>query len=89
MQSDKEKASCSESEKALKSVRERRKEKRGGQENTGRQTFKHSRMGIVSCINSIGGLLILAGCIFYAFMARGNAHGIIGGLAVLSPGPVH
>ena len=41
-------------------------------------------MGIVSCINSIGGLLILAGCIFYAFMARGNAHGIIGGLAVLS-----
>ena len=32
----------------------------------------------------IGGLLILAGCIGYAFFARGNAHGIIGGLAILS-----
>ena len=63
--------------------RDKERKKRGARK-YGQANFKHSRMGIVSCINSIGGLLILAGCIFYAFMARGNAHGIIGGLAVLS-----
>ena len=30
------------------------------------------------------GLLLLAGCVLYAFIARGEAHGIIGGLAVVS-----
>ena len=63
--------------------RDKERKKRGARK-YGQANFKHSRMGIVSCINSIGGLLILAGCTFYAFMARGNAHGIIGGLAVLS-----
>ena len=50
--------------------REKERKKRGARK-YGQANFKHSRMGIVSCINSIGGLLILAGCIFYAFMARG------------------
>ncbi len=63
--------------------REKERKKRGARK-YGQANFKHSRMGIVSCISGIGGLLILAGCILYAFMARGNAHGIIGGLAILA-----
>ncbi len=70
-----------------KSAEERRKEKerkKRGTRKYGQANFKHSRKGVVSCISSIGGLLILAGCIFYAFLASGNADGIIGGLAILS-----
>ena len=63
--------------------REKERKKRGARE-YGQANYKHSRKGVVSCISSIGGLVILAGCIFYAFLARGNANGIIGGLAVLS-----
>ena len=63
--------------------RERERKKRGARK-YGQANYKHSRKGIVSCISGIGGLAILAGCIVYAFLARGNAHGIIGGLAVLS-----
>ena len=63
--------------------REKERKKRGARK-YGQANYKHSRKGIVSCISGIGGLLILAGCIGYAFFARGNAHGIIGGLAILS-----
>ena len=63
--------------------REKERKKRGARK-YGQANYKHSRKGVVSCISSIGGLVILAGCIFYAFLARGNANGIIGGLAVLS-----
>ena len=63
--------------------REKERKKRGARK-YGQANYKHSRKGVVSCISSIGGLVILAGCIFYAFLARGNAKGIIGGLAVLS-----
>ena len=63
--------------------REKERKKRGARK-YGQANYKHSRKGIVSCISGIGGLVILAGCIVYAFLARGNAHGIIGGLAVLS-----
>ena len=63
--------------------REKERKKRGARK-YGQANYKHSRKGVVSCISSIGGLVILAGCIVYAFLARGNAHGIIGGLAVLS-----
>ena len=65
--------------------REKERKKRGARK-YGQANYKHSRKGVVSCISSIGGLVILAGCIVYAFLARGNAHGIIGGLAVLSEG---
>lgn len=70
-----------------KSAEERQREKvrkKRGARKYGQANYKHSRKGVVSCISSIGGLVILAGCIFYAFLARGNANGIIGGLAVLS-----
>ena len=63
--------------------REKERKKRGARK-YGQANYKHSRKGVVSCISSIGGLVILAGCIFYAFLARGNANRIIGGLAVLS-----
>ena len=63
--------------------REKERKKRGARK-YGQANYKHSRKGVVSCISSIGGLVILSGCIFYAFLARGNANGIIGGLAVLS-----
>ena len=70
-----------------KSAEERQREKEtlsSASRKYGQANYKHSRKGVVSCISSIGGLVILAGCIFYAFLARGNANGIIGGLAVLS-----
>lgn len=70
-----------------KSAEERQREKerkKRGNRKYGQANFKHSRMGIVACINGFGGLLILGGCIFYAFMARGNAHGIVGGFAILA-----
>ena len=63
--------------------REKERKKRGTRK-YGQANLKQSRKGVLSCINGFGGLLILAGCIFYAFMARGNAHGIVGGLAILA-----
>ena len=68
---------------AVERRREKERKKRGSRK-YGQASFKHSRMGVVSCINGFGGLLILAGCITGAFIARGNAPGIIGGLAILS-----
>ena len=70
-----------------KSAEERQREKerkKRGRRKYGQADLKQSRKGVLSCINGFGGLLILAGCIFYAFMARGNAHGIVGGLAILA-----
>ncbi len=70
-----------------KSAEERRREKerkKRGTRKYGQAELKQSRKGTLSCISGAGGLLILAGCIFYAFMARGNAHGIIGGMAIVS-----
>lgn len=63
--------------------REKERKKRGARK-YGQANFKHSRKGMISCLNGGGGLLILGGCIFYAFMERGEAHGIIGGLAIVS-----
>ena len=70
-----------------KSAEERQREKerkKRGTRKYGQANLKQSRKGVLSCINGFGGLLILAGCIFYAFMERGNAHGIVGGLAILA-----
>lgn len=70
-----------------KSAEERQREKerkKRGTRKYGQANLKQSRKGVLSCINGFGGLLIIAGCIFYAFMERGNAHGIVGGLAILA-----
>ena len=70
-----------------KSAEERRREKerkKRGTRKYGQASFKHSRRGISSCVSGFTGLFILGGCIFYAFAERGNAHGIIGGFAILS-----
>lgn len=70
-----------------KSAEERQREKerkKRGTRKYGQANLKQSRKGVLSCINGFGGLLIIAGCVFYAFMERGNAHGIVGGLAILA-----
>lgn len=70
-----------------KSAEERRREKerkKRGARKYGQADLKPSRKGVLSCISGGAGLLLLTGCILYAFIARGEAHGIIGGLAVIS-----
>lgn len=70
-----------------KSAEERKKEKerkKRGTRKYGQAELKYSRLGTLSCISGITGLLILMVCILYAFIARGKAHGIIGGLAIVS-----
>lgn len=70
-----------------KSAEQRQKEKerkQRGARKYGRAKFKHSRKGIASCISGAGAILILAGCILYAFAARGEAAGIVGGIVIIS-----
>lgn len=70
-----------------KSAEERRKErerKKRGTGKYGRTYLRPSRKGVLACISAGAGLLLFAGCILYAFMARGRAHGIIGGLAIVA-----
>lgn len=70
-----------------KSAEQRRRDKERklrGTRKYGQGNLKHSRKGLRSCINGAGALLILLGCIFYAFMARGEAFGIVGGIAIIS-----
>ncbi len=64
--------------------RERERKKRGTRK-YGQAKQQHSRMGIVSCWMAFLSLLILAGCILYAYLTRGGTVGIVGGLAVVSP----
>ena len=62
-----------------KSEEERRREKerkKRGMRKYGQSYLKPSRRG--------GSLVILAGCILYAFLSRGKAAGIVGGLSVVS-----
>ena len=70
-----------------KSAEQRQKErerKQRGARKYGRAKFKQSRKGTISCMSGAAALLILAGCIFYAFAARGNAAGIVGGIVIIS-----
>ncbi len=62
--------------------RDRERKKRGTRK-YGQAKLKHSHMGILSCWCAAGALLILAGCIAWAFSTRGEAAGIVGGIAVL------
>lgn len=63
--------------------REQDRKKRGGRK-YGQAKLKHSRSGILSCICAAASFAILAACVFCAYMTRGNAPGIVGGLAILS-----
>lgn len=70
-----------------KSAEERRRErerKKRGARKYGQADLKPSRKGVLSCISAGAGLLLLAGCILYAFLVRGEAHGIVGGLAIIA-----
>ena len=58
-----------------KSAEQRQKEKerrKRGTRKYGRAKFKNSRKGTISCISGAGAIFILAGCILYAFIARGD-----------------
>lgn len=70
-----------------KSAEERQKEKerkKRGTRKYGQANQKHSHMGIVSCFCAAGSVFVLAGCILYAYITRGQTAGVVGGLAVLS-----
>lgn len=70
-----------------KNAEERRREQEKKKRGTGKygwSDLKPSRKGVLACISGGAGLLLLAGCVLYAFIARGEAHGIIGGLAIVS-----
>ena len=70
-----------------KSAEQRQKEKerrKRGTRKYGRAKFKNSRKGTISCISGAGAIFILAGCILYAFIARGEAAGIVGGIVIIT-----
>ena len=65
--------------------RQKQKErKKRGTRKYGQAKYKHSHMGIVSCSYAGAALVLLAGCILYAYLARGAAAGIVGGIAIVS-----
>lgn len=65
--------------------RQKQKErKKRGTRKYGQAKYKHSHMGIVSCSCAGAALFLLAGCILYAYLARGAAAGIVGGIAIVS-----
>ncbi len=66
---------------AEKKRREKERKKRGTRK-YGQGHYKHSRLGVVSCCCAGAGVLILAGCIGYAYLTRGMAAPIVGGAAV-------
>lgn len=70
-----------------KNAEERQKEKerkKRGTRKYGQAKYKYSRMGAISCGCAAAALLLLAGCILYAYLARGAAAGIVSGIAVVS-----
>ena len=70
-----------------KNAEERQKEKerkKRGTRKYGQAKNKSSRMGAISCGCAAAALLLLAGCILYAYLARGAAAGIVSGIAVVS-----
>lgn len=70
-----------------KNAEERQKEKerkKRGTRKYGQAKYKYSRMGAISCGCAAAALLLLVGCILYAYLARGAAAGIVSGIAVVS-----
>ena len=71
-----------------KSAEQRQKEKerkKRGTRKYGQANLKLSRQGVLSCFGGGAALVILLGCIFYSFSVRGEAAGIVGGIAIISP----
>lgn len=50
----------------------------------GKAAYPQARRGVIGCWCTGWALAILVGCIAYAFLTRGKAAGIVGGLAILS-----
>ena len=63
--------------------REKERKKRGTRK-YGQAKYRHSRMGIASCWLAAAAFVLLAGCILYAYIERGRAAGIVGGIAIVS-----
>lgn len=63
--------------------REKERKKRGTRK-YGQAKYKHSSMGVVSCVLAGAAIAALGGCILYSYLARGAAPGIVGGIAVIS-----
>lgn len=61
-----------------------KKWKKNGVKKYGQTDYGQSRGGMLSCYTAVFSLLILAGCIVYAFLTKGNAAGFVGGLAVIA-----
>lgn len=66
-------------QRQLKQMRKKR-----GTRKYGQNGMKYSGRGILSCLSGAGALLLLLGCILYAFLSRGEAAGIIGGIAIVA-----
>lgn len=69
--------------KSRQKEREKERKKRGTRK-YGQAEFKHSRMGVYSCIFAAVSFAIIVGCIFFAFVKRGETIGILGGVAIMS-----
>ena len=67
-------------ETALK--REENRKKSGVKHKKPKQ--KQAGNGNLSCLFGLGSAAVLAGCIAYAFVRRGEAPGIIGGITIIS-----
>ena len=70
-----------------KNAEERQKEKerkKRGTRKYGQAKYKYSRMGAIAGGCAAAALLLLAGCILYAYLARCAAAGIVSGIAVVS-----
>ena len=71
-------------EKNAEERQQERERKKRGTRKYGQAKYKYSRMGAISCGCAAAALLLLAGCILYAYLARGAAAGIVSGIAVVS-----
>ena len=63
--------------------REKERKKRGARK-YGQAKYKHSHMGVVSCVLAGASIAALGGCILYSYLVRGAAPGIVGGIAVIA-----
>ena len=54
------------------------------EENRKKPKQKQAGNGNLSCLFGLGSAAVLAGCIAYAFVRRGEAPGIIGGITIIS-----
>lgn len=70
-----------------KSAEQRQKEKerkKRGTRKYGQANLRPSRQGVISCISAAWAFVIMLGCILHAFIARGEAAGVVGGIVIFS-----